>query len=52
MAVGAVEIAVAVPREAEGIDLAAGVAFDLGAIGTKTKHVAGLEFETAARNVE
>ena len=52
VAVGAVEIAVAIPGEAERIDLAAGVALDLGAIGTKTKHVAGLEFEAAARNVE
>ncbi len=52
VAVGAVKIAVAVPREAEGIDLAAGVFFDSRTVGAETKHVAGMEFDTAARNVE
>ena len=52
VAVGAVKIAAAIPAEAEGIHLTAGVAFDLRAIRTKTKHVAAVEFETTTRNIE
>ncbi len=48
VAVGAVEVVVAVPGEAEGIDLASAPELDVGAVRTEAEDVAAVEFEGAA----